>query len=169
MRDVTRDTIKAIPTKYKGVTFRSKMESLFAKWCDEYKQKWLYEPEGFVLNGECYLPDFYLPNSKMIVEIKPAFFDKETRKMDIILHSEDFNKFTLAVIEMTSNLSLLKYTSTNYLDPFGEKRVWEREILWFGFCNKCGAFGVCGQGSWKCNGCGFYDGDNTISHHTYCM
>ena len=163
-----RNKIKAIPTKYKGIKFRSKMESLFAKWCDKNKQKWLYEPEGFVLKGECYLPDFYLPDSKMIIEIKPLFFIKETHKFDMIFNSEEFSNFGLVVIEMTPNLSVIKY-SEPALDESKEDssmgRHWDsrEECHSIGFCYDCGAFNICGHGVWDCKACGYYDGDCTVT------
>lgn len=34
-------------------------------------EQWDYEPEGFVIDGDPYLPDFYLRNCAIYVEIKP--------------------------------------------------------------------------------------------------
>jgi len=160
-----RDKIKAIPTKYKGITFRSKMESLFAKWCDENRQKWIYEPEGLTNGKDCYLPDFYLPDSKMIVEIKPVFFVEETYKLDMLINCESFDKLGLAIIEMVPGLHVIKYAAPNEYGDLG--RYWEDKKhngIFSGLCQKCGAFNICGDGSWHCKGCGFYDGDCTISN-----
>lgn len=53
--------IKAIPTRYKGYHFRSRLEARWAVFFDALGIKWEYEPEGFELpNGERYLPDFLL-------------------------------------------------------------------------------------------------------------
>lgn len=63
----------AIPTRYKGYTFRSRTE---ARWCvfwDAMATRFEYEPEGLMLaNGERYLPDFYLPDFKWFCEVKPS-------------------------------------------------------------------------------------------------
>lgn len=61
-----------IPTKYKGYTFRSRLEARWAVYFDLIGITWDYEPEGYVLrNGIWYLPDFYLHQLDTFVEIKP--------------------------------------------------------------------------------------------------
>ena len=53
--------IKAIPTKYAGHTFKSRLEARVAVFFDQLRLSWEYEPEGYDLpiNG-WYLPDFLL-------------------------------------------------------------------------------------------------------------
>jgi hypothetical protein len=53
--------IKAIETRYKGYRFRSRLEARWAVFLDSMNCKWFYELQGFNLNGERYLPDFWLP------------------------------------------------------------------------------------------------------------
>lgn len=63
--------ITAIPTKYHGITFRSKLEANWAATLDYLGIAWLYEPQTYVLsNGVCYLPDFFLPASRAWMEVK---------------------------------------------------------------------------------------------------
>ena len=63
--------IKAIDTRYKGYRFRSRLEARWAVFFDAMGCRWDYELEGFVLsNGIHYLPDFYLPEYELFVEIK---------------------------------------------------------------------------------------------------
>ncbi len=74
--------IKAIETIYNGYRFRSRLEARWAVFFDEANVKYEYEPEGFKTeDGICYLPDFYLPNDDVYVEVKPnmekLFLDKE--------------------------------------------------------------------------------------------
>lgn len=67
-----RVNIKAIETIYNGYRFRSRLEARWAVFFDSLGVEYQYEPEGFVLNdGTPYLPDFYLPNQGMWIEIKP--------------------------------------------------------------------------------------------------
>ena len=56
-----RMTIKAIPTRYKGHHFRSRLEARYAVFLDTLGAQWQYEPEGFQLpiTGP-YLPDFWV-------------------------------------------------------------------------------------------------------------
>lgn len=70
--------MKAIETVYQGYRFRSRLEARWAVFFDAYGVSWEYEKEGFNL-GEYgyYLPDFWLPDSKLWVEIKPADADAD--------------------------------------------------------------------------------------------
>jgi hypothetical protein len=64
--------IKAIETKYNGYKFRSRLEARWAVFFDALKIPYEYEYEGFDLDDGCwYLPDFYLPEWKAWIEIKP--------------------------------------------------------------------------------------------------
>lgn len=63
-------TIKAIPTKYAGVKFRSRTEARWAAFFDLVGLKWDYEP--FDLEG--WAPDFLLRTKigHVLVEVKPV-------------------------------------------------------------------------------------------------
>jgi len=63
--------IKAIPTTYAGVNFRSRLEARWAAFFDLCGWKWDYEP--FDLDG--WAPDFMLKGKvKALVEVKPINF-----------------------------------------------------------------------------------------------
>lgn len=65
--------IKAIETRYKGCRFRSRLEARWAVFFDTLGVKWEYEKEGYDLGAAGrYLPDFWLPNEQVWVEIKPS-------------------------------------------------------------------------------------------------
>lgn len=63
---------EAIETRYAGCRFRSRLEARWAVFFDALNVRWDYEPEGFVLGTELYLPDFWLPDIKLWVEVKGA-------------------------------------------------------------------------------------------------
>lgn len=65
-------TLKAIETRYKGYRFRSRLEARWAVFFDALGVEYQYEPQGFDLGGVWYLPDFYLPDSYLWVEVKAA-------------------------------------------------------------------------------------------------
>ncbi len=65
------DGVKAIETQYKGFRFRSRLEARYAVWLDALRVDWRYEQEGYDLNGEWYLPDFWLPMTQCFLEVKP--------------------------------------------------------------------------------------------------
>ena len=63
--------MRAIPTTYGGVQFRSRLEASVAAHFDKIGLRWDYEPEGFELSdGTRYLPDFYLPQARAWLEVK---------------------------------------------------------------------------------------------------
>lgn len=68
--------IKVLPTLYNSILFRSRLEARWAVFFDSLKINWLYEFEGYDLDGVWYLPDFYLPkyNGGCYVEVKPTDF-----------------------------------------------------------------------------------------------
>lgn len=61
----------AIETSYRGCRFRSRLEARWACFWDHLQTRWEYEPQGFVVGGRPYLPDFRLPNGTW-VEVKGA-------------------------------------------------------------------------------------------------
>jgi len=68
-------------TFYKGYKFRSRLEAKWAVYFDACGIKWEYEKEGFnLLDGTSYLPDFWLPEVKMWVEVKPDDFEENELK-----------------------------------------------------------------------------------------
>jgi hypothetical protein len=67
------DMLKPIETRYNGYRFRSRIEARWAVFFDTLGIEYRYEPEGFNLgNGVFYLPDFWLPELELWVEIKGA-------------------------------------------------------------------------------------------------
>lgn len=71
------DRIQAVPTTYRGVEMRSKLEVSVAKCLDSAGfYFWRYEPErfDFELDGGrwSYLPDFYVDGMHGYVEVKPS-------------------------------------------------------------------------------------------------
>lgn len=76
---------QAIETRYAGCHFRSRLEARWAVFFDHLGIRWEYEPQGF----DCYwrlaledatfpyLPDFWLPDKNMWVEVKGALTNDE--------------------------------------------------------------------------------------------
>ena len=62
--------IKPIETFYNGYRFRSRLEARWAVFFDNAEIRYEYEPQGYALNGKAYLPDFYLPDFDLHVEVK---------------------------------------------------------------------------------------------------
>jgi hypothetical protein len=72
---MTATAIKAIETRYAGHRFRSRLEARWAVFFDALGVEWLYEPQGYDINGAWYLPDFWLPREHCWVEVKGRFGD----------------------------------------------------------------------------------------------
>jgi hypothetical protein len=73
--DKTVTTIQAIETRAYGHRFRSRTEARWAVFFTTLGLQWEYEPEGFNIDGENYLPDFRVltPQGEPIwYEVKPA-------------------------------------------------------------------------------------------------
>jgi hypothetical protein len=54
-------SVQPIETRYNGHLFRSRLEARWAVWLDTLGIKYAYEHQGFNLDGDRYLPDFWLP------------------------------------------------------------------------------------------------------------
>jgi hypothetical protein len=78
MSSVRDSGVKAIPTRYAGCHFRSRLEARWAVFFDTLGIRWEYEPQGYELcwrlhNTEetfHYLPDFWLPDLSIHAEVK---------------------------------------------------------------------------------------------------
>lgn len=65
--------LKPIQTEFRGYQFRSRLEARWAVFFEAAELKWEYEKEGFDLGASGhYLPDFYLPELRLWLEIKPT-------------------------------------------------------------------------------------------------
>ncbi len=67
---MTNERIKAIETTYRGIKYRSRTEARWAVFLNDLRVPYAYEPEGFDLDGELYLPDFWLPSPGLWLEVK---------------------------------------------------------------------------------------------------
>lgn len=97
--------IKPIETIYNGYRFRSRLEARWAVFFDAAGIKYQYEPEGFDLDAEYYLPDFYLPEFYLYIEIKPL-------NREIFHHVGDGNEWEKKCSkfrDLTGNAILLCY------------------------------------------------------------
>lgn len=66
-----------IETYYAGCRFRSRHEARWAVFFETLDVAWEYEAQGYYVDGAAlpYLPDFWLPDHGLFVEIKPTDAD----------------------------------------------------------------------------------------------
>lgn len=57
---MTTAEIRPIETNYAGFRFRSRLEARWAVFFDHLGLRWEYEAQGFLIDGQPYLPDFQL-------------------------------------------------------------------------------------------------------------
>ena len=91
---------------HRGIWMRClNSEGVFARELDSAGVKWVYEPEKFKLSWCTYLPDFYLPEFDIWVEVKGWVDELSQRKIDSF-RSETGK--TLVVV-LQEELSSLEY------------------------------------------------------------
>jgi hypothetical protein len=82
--------VKAIPTRYDGRYFRSRLEARWAVFFNSCGIRYHYETEGFYVSERlypasettfAYLPDFWLPDQELWVEVKGSLTDDECWKV----------------------------------------------------------------------------------------
>jgi hypothetical protein len=76
----------SVPTEYKGVRYRSRLEARWAIVFDRLKIEAKFEPQSFIEHGLPYIPDFYLPSLGVWVEIKPTTPNSDECKKAHELH-----------------------------------------------------------------------------------
>lgn len=70
-RGAEEPALNCIPTFYRGIRFRSRLEARWAVFFDSLEIDARYEPEAFDFGDDRYLVDFHLPQFGYYVEIKP--------------------------------------------------------------------------------------------------
>jgi hypothetical protein len=145
--------MKAHPTKYRSVQFRSRLEAHWAAFFDLMDWAWKYE----AIELEGYIPDFVLtlPYAPIIVEVKPALYftelDQYTKKID----ESGWEKEALLV----GNGPLKCEWDDFALGLLRESEDWSAALI--DDCGKCGkrSFHHSMQ-SFHCRVSGCYDGDH---------
>lgn len=110
------EPIKPIETHYAGCRFRSRLEARWAVFFDALNIRWEYEPQGYVVNGRGYLPDFLLPDLKTSVEVKgdPERLDLKLLA-DVLSGSRDW-LFTL-ILGPIPDMDIMKVPAHALLSP----------------------------------------------------
>jgi hypothetical protein len=148
--------IKAIRTAYHGVDFRSRLEAKYAQFFDAHDIKWLYEVEGYDLDGEYYIPDFWLPEIKTFFEVKgPVKVGLEkTQRLAHLLYLQDDREESEWYPEIEVVIG----------DEEGRLALAAGGDIQMGSCLVCQAHWFFDtNGSFRCRRCGAYDGDHLLN------
>lgn len=143
-----------IPTEYKGIQMRSRLEGRIAFLLDKLNLRWQYEPKSFLLlSGRFYTPDFYLPDINTWIEGKGLITDEEKRI------SLEFMK------EKNANLILFSMNKILFFSSFDKWNDFYDDCIHIGKCSHCGVyFFTTNLGWYACRHCGAHEGDHDIKY-----
>lgn len=128
--------LKAIDTIYDGHRFRSRAEARWAVFFKSFGVAYQYEPQGYRVNGEPYLPDFFLPELNLWLEVKGTEPTERERNLLKSLAIETGKSAVLAVGPPKGEPSLMYFDPSIELEGFGEAAWYfaqdrrEDTILW---------------------------------------
>lgn len=120
--------IQVIPTFYRGIIYRSRTEARWAAFFDTLGINVEYEPEGFVLDGTPYLPDFYVREWDYFVEIKGADPTPEEQEKCRRLATES-GKFVIIMVGPPGSGITMGFEPEGPFNlPMVETKEWERAV-----------------------------------------
>lgn len=111
---------RSIPTRYRDILFRSKLEADWARTFDGLGLEWEYEPEGMYLGNLFYLPDFWLPAAKQYVEVKGVMDEMSLRKAVLLALEVDRPRPNPLVVRVAFALPGLRFTGL-FVTPPGQR------------------------------------------------
>jgi hypothetical protein len=166
-------TIKAIPTSYRGVNYRSRLEAKWAAFFTIIGWRFIYEP----FDGGGYIPDFLITGpSPLLVEIKPAVirakYEAPINKIESGLKDTWMHDILILGADPTPRWPEESWPDNPIAGILGEfytdrhvwaDRGWSFAAACWLCCGYCGTFGVYHQDqSYAGRPCGHYDGDSFI-------
>lgn len=156
---------------------RSRLEVRYAKFFDAHCMNWAYEPEGFELIGTRYLPDFYLPEIKTLVEVKGVLDDTDTTKLRALVPVAAQHG-VLTILAMPGEPVCFKLCRpTPEMEANAQTdEAWNFVCEWdfdprcdisddaaMVRCAECGKwYFIDSSAGWQCTACGAYSGNMTI-------
>jgi hypothetical protein len=152
-------TLKPIPTKALGLSFRSRLEARWALILRYLGIRFQYEAEGYDLSGRYYLPDFYLPDIDCFFEVKGKEPNYEEQMLAYLL-SRDSGKFVhiasgsipLASPSMWGVDGFMLYAFNYKMNPLletkdiGTRRLYLNDIYSLNECPHCCKVAFCKYG-----------------------
>jgi hypothetical protein len=102
---------------YKNTFFRSSWEAIVAQWLDKKGVTWIYEPQRFYFENLSYLPDFYLPQQDVWLEVK-GWINRNPRdkeRMDLFIKNQK-----LLIIDKITINKISKILKNTFFDSMLE-------------------------------------------------
>ena len=164
--------MKAIETVYNGYKFRSRLEARWAVFFDTLGIEYLYEHEGYDLDGVWHLPDFWLPKQECWIEIKPKHLVAniwnvfEPCDIDVAVRCGKLSGASGAIVYLLTgdvwHLDNWKGIMVPYLSFSGNADGdWSADhSQWWSVCSKCKSVDLC----YEANADRIYCGCNARFH-----
>ena len=159
-----------IPTEYKSLRFRSRLEATWARFFDAVEWPWKYEP--FDYDG--YIPDFALlfPGGHILAEVKPCLSLEEMQEFTAPIDRSPWQHEALILgvgpIEVSASFTpaIGLHGNYDYWHPEQSEprhRVWEPATLHF--CGGCEHYSFHSTyGAWWCR----WNGEKAgCDHHQF--
>lgn len=148
-----------VKTYHNGIKMRSGLENRVANLLDTMKIKYEYEPKYFKLtNGSLYVPDFYLTDMKLFVEVKPFIEEDKANIKKMVCLCND-NKIEGLIITPDEILFLTWYTDLND-KPDGFVEIEPTQLILCSHCKKYSFIPL--YASYHCRNCNTHEGDHDI-------
>lgn len=159
--------MNAIPTKYKGIQFRSRLEARWAAMLDLLCWPWDYEP----IDLQGYIPDFIVgfPERPLLVEVKPilcaAEFAQYEEKLEqsgwqhesLIVGAKLFSATDYACMSLGWLREIVDAQGLDKLDASNPNSGWW-DMCTVGWC--ASHWGISHQyGMYNCRYCGVNEGN----------
>ena len=155
-----RASIPAIPTLFRGVKFRSRLEAKWSAFLDGCGWSWQYEPD---INLASYLPDFVVNLDRpLLVEVKPALTIEDFAEAKAKIEASGWEHEAVIVgarlFDGWGIDSAIGVFGERHHGPDGELGwLWDTAELFL--CLLCQRPSVCpAGGSWQCRTCGGSEG-----------
>lgn len=148
--------VRAIPTRYRNILFRSKLEADWARTFDALGLSWSYEREGAYFGRRFYLPDFLLEKSGRYAEVAPTWDQAHDEKALALAANTPRRPFTDE--EFAPDIKVVWLGPGGSFRAVAGDRSVECQYVELLRCARCLGWWFCDSGQyWRCQCCGYYD------------
>jgi hypothetical protein len=122
--------LKPIETIHSGWRFRSRLEAKWGIFFETLGIDYIYEKEGFDLDGLWYLPDFFFPQYDCWIEIKPVTPTPEEREKVIRLALASHKHVAMFVGDVWHDVQGWAYAEIGEMTRENVNEIFQGESIW---------------------------------------